>query len=130
MGEFAEQRKPPPDVYQAYRNRIETLRRDAEIDGLTVNETSERDFWSFVKSEPFAHKADVVLVDNGNLRAIWDSEDGTHLGLQFLGDRTLQCVIFRRRQGSSNVSRVAGRDTFEGVAQQVQAFGLKPLLQT
>ena len=129
MAEVADNIRQTLVIGQAYRNRIESLRSDAALDGFLVNKASERDFWSFVKSMPFAQEADVVLVDNGNLRAIWDREDGTHLGLQFLGNRTLQYVIFRRRQGSSNISRVAGRDTFEGVSQQVQAFGLKPLLQ-
>ena len=130
MTEVADRTRQGLAIRQAYRNRIESLRSDAAVDGFLINQASERDFWSFMKSLPFAHKADVVLVNNGNLRAIWDSEDGTHLGLQFLGNRALQYVIFRRRQGSSAISRVAGRDTFEGVTQQVQAFGLKPLLQT
>ena len=129
MAEVTARRQQMLAIRQAYRDRIETLRSDAGLDGFLVNKASERDFWSFAQSVPFAQKADVVLVDNGNLRLIWDSEDGTHLGLQFLGHRTLQYVIFRRRQGNSNISRVAGRDTLEGVAQQIRAFGLGPLLQ-
>ena len=47
--------------YQAYRNRIEALRSDAEFDRFTVNEASERDFWSFFRSMPFLRKAEVYL---------------------------------------------------------------------
>lgn len=116
-------------AYIAYRRRIEALRSDAALDGLAVNESSEKDFWSFVKSLPSARQAEVVLVDNGNLRAIWDGEDGSHIGLQFLGDCTLQYVLFRPRNGTRRISRVAGRDTFDGVQQQVRTFELEPLLR-
>ncbi len=129
MTEFAEQGTPPSGVYEAYRDRIEALRSDAELDGFTVNEASETDFWSFVKSGPFRGKAEVVLADNGNLRAVWDKEDGSHIGLQFLGGRMLQYVIFRRRRGMPHISRVAGRDTFDGVKQQLQTFEIETLLQ-
>ena len=47
--------------YQVYRSRIEVLRSDAELDGFAVNETSERDFWSFVNSVSFVRKAEVYL---------------------------------------------------------------------
>ena len=116
-------------THQTYRLRIEDLRGDAEHDGFTVNEDSEMDFWSFIISMPFACEAEVVFLDNGNLRLIWDDEDGNHFGLQFLGDRMLQYVIFQRRRGTNHISRVAGRDTFDGVKRQVRAFELETLLQ-
>ena len=109
-------------MYRAYRTRIESLISDAALDGFTLSRESERDFWSFVRSVPFARKGELVLLDNGNLRAVWDGEDGSHLGLQFLGDRMLQFVIFRRKKGSGQISRLAGRDTFAGVKEQVRSF--------
>ena len=127
--ELARKKRRILETRQVYRDRIESLRSDAEIDGFAVNKASERDFWSFIKSSPFVRKAELVLLDNGNLRAIWDGEDDCHLGLQFLGERTVQYVVFRRRAGSRHVSRVAGRDTFEGVTRQVRTFELKALLQ-
>lgn len=116
------------DQCQAYQNRIEELRRFAELDGFSVNEASEKDFWSFSNSLPFAREAELVLSDNGNLRAIWDDEDGNHLGLQFLGNGMLQYVIFRQRTGNNHVSRMAGRETFDGVKRQMRKFKLEPLL--
>lgn len=113
---------------QAYRDRIESLRNDAEIDGFSVNSKSEQDFWSFVNSVPFARKANLVLLENGNIRAVWDGKDKRHFGLQFLGEHTVQYVIFQRRAGSRNVSRVAGRDTFTGVKKQVRTFNLQEFL--
>ena len=129
FAEFADKKKQAREAYQAYWSQIEALRSDAELDGFAVNEPSERDFWLFVKSVHSVCKAELVLVDNGNLRAVWDGDDGSHFGLQFLGDHTLQYVIFRRRKGSRHLSRVAGRDTFEGVKRQVRTFELEALLQ-
>ncbi len=128
--ERASRIKQAREMHWGYVIRIEALRGDAMLDGFNVNGASERDFWSFFKSVPFAGKADLVLLDNGNLRAIWSGEDSSHLGLQFLGDRMVQYVIFRRRERSSDISRVAGRDTFEGVKKQLQTFKLDAFLKT
>ena len=117
------------EQYQAYRNRIEELSRFAELDGFSVNQASEKDFWSFFGKTPFVLTAEMVLLDNGNLRVIQDDEDGNHVGLQFLGNGRLQYVIFRRRKRSSHVSRVAGRDTFKGVRRRLRLFELESLLQ-
>ena len=114
--------------YQVYRNRIEELRSDAQLDGFAMNEASEVDFWSFIESISFAQKAGLVLLDNGNLRAVWKGENGSHLGLQFLGNRLVEYVIFKRRQATKYVSRVAGRDTIVGIKKQILASDLTVLM--
>ena len=111
-------------ITHAYHHRIETLRSDAEIEGLAVNNTSEDNFWSFIGSIPSARKAELVLMDNGNFRAVWQDKNGDHLGVQFLGERMTEYVIFKQRQSAGSVSRVAGIDTLEGVITQLQAFDL------
>ena len=117
-----------PEVRQTYRNRIAELREYGLEDGVTVNPASEKDFWAFVKSLPAARPGSLVLMDNGNLRAVWKGEQGSHLGLQFLGRRMVEYVIFKRRPRASKVSRVAGADTFDGVKRQIDAFELSALL--
>ena len=129
FAELGEKIKEAFQTCRAYQNRIETLRGLGVPEGIAVNPSSEQDFWYFVFSVPFAQKAGLVLADNGNLRAIWDGEDGSHLGIQFLGDRMLQYVIFRQRKGICRISRVAGRDSFVGVQKQVRAFDLEALLE-
>ena len=116
-------------ILRAYHHRIETLRNDAEIDGFSVNEGSEANFWSFISSMPSARKAELVLMDNGNFRAVWKDNNGDHLGVQFLGEQMAEYVIFKHRSAVGNVSRVAGIDTLEGVITQLHAFDfdLEPL---
>jgi len=125
----ADRRKLSLGVFFDYGQRIEILRDDGDLDGITVNKASAKDFWSFVESGPFASKAEIVLVDNGNLRAIWDGEDGSHLALQFFGGHMVQYVLFGRRHGSDPVSRVAGRGTLDDVKRQVRNFDLETLLR-
>ena len=127
--ELVEKAKAMKAVYRAFFARIETLRSDAALDGFSLSKASERDFWAFIKSAPFIKKGNLVLMDNGNLRAAWKNNEGNHIGLQFLGNRSIQYVIFKNR-AAGRVSRVAGCDTQKGIERQIRVFDLKPLLHT
>ena len=113
---------------QAYLARIDKLREFARQDGYSLNSDSEADFWSFVASEPHIRRGNLVLIDNGNLRAVWKDGHGAQLGLQFLGGGVVQHVIFKQRESGQPASRVAGRDTIDGVKRQIGAFDLESLL--
>lgn len=126
--ELVEKVKRAQADLQAYKARIEVLRADAAQDGYGLNAASERDFWHFIHSEPFIRKGNLVLMDNGNLRAMWKGEGGSHIGLQFLGGRTVQYVIFTRRAAAGAASRVAGRDSIDGVRLQLESFDLRPVI--
>ena len=112
----------------AYTARIKALRTAAAQDGYELSSESERDFWKFVFAGPQIRRGLLVLMDNGNLRATWKDETGARLGLQFLGGQMVQYVIFKRRETTLPISRVAGRDTFAGLKRQIDAFELHPLL--
>ena len=112
----------------SYLNRISALSSYAEKDGFSLNPESAYDFWHFVVYGPKMPVGDLVLIDNGNLRLVWKDGEGAHLGLQFLGGGTVQFVIFSRRKNSRFTSRVSGRDTFEGIERQIDAFELQSLL--
>jgi hypothetical protein len=114
--------------YDAYIARMKLLRQEASHDGYALNLASEIDFLQFIQSASAIRKGNLVLMDNGNLRAIWKDAQGTHLGLQFLGGRMVQYVIFKRRMNGQHFSRVAGRDSLEGLERQIDAFGLHSLL--
>ena len=117
-----------PITWEAYRNRIEALRGYGEDDEIKVSEDSERDFWAFVHSELLSEKAALFLTDNGNLRAVWKGEDSSHVGIQFLGQQKAEYVIFKRREVSEDVYRVAGVDTLGGVRKRIQDFDLTSLV--
>ncbi len=115
-------------VNQHYLRRIDELRGYANEDGFQVNPASEQDFWSFMGSVNFSRRAGLALMDNGDVCAVWKGDGGSHLSLHFLGDRSVQYVIFKRRSASAKVSRVAGIDTFDGIRKQIGAFDLTQLV--
>ena len=110
-----------------YLPRLRFLRDEAAHDGCVLNPASEIDFRDFVRSAPDIRKGNLVLMDNGNLRATWKDENGTRLGLQFLGGRMVQFMIFKRRLQGQPISRVSGRDSLEGLERQIVAFDLDSL---
>lgn len=111
-----------------YQERLSALHNFAVGDGYSLNQVSVDDFWLFVRTEHDIRKGNVVLIDNGNLRMMWKDRQDSQLGLQFLGNNEIQYVIFKQRHNARHVSRVAGRDTFEGVKRQIAAFDLNSML--
>ena len=112
----------------SYTRRIDELRGYGELEDVRINVNSERGFWSFVPSMPTKNKAQLVLMDNGNLRAIWKDSGSNHIGIQFLGQNSVEYVIFKRRADSEDISRVSGIDTLEGIKRQIHAFDLTSLV--
>lgn len=115
-------------VLDAYRERIATLREYGQADGVALRTESEAAFFEFIKSNAYARRAFLVILDNGNLRAVWQDDDGGHVGVQFHGEQVASCVIFKRRAHGAETSRVAGKDTLDGVREQIRAFGLDGLV--
>ena len=116
------------EIRHSYASRIEFLREEAAEEGITFNENSRRDFWTFIELVPFVRRGRLFLMDNGDLRAVWDDNEDNLVGIQFLGNSSARYVIFKRRTESGFVSRVAGSDTLNGVITQIKAFELDALL--
>ena len=115
-------------VLKAYGERVAELREYGEADGITLRAESEAAFSSFIKSNTYARRASLVLLDNGNLRAVWKDDEGSQVGVQFHGGQVASYVIFKRRDHGEGISRVADTDTLDGVRGQIRAFGLDALV--
>ena len=111
-----------------YDSRLTYLRFEAIQDGCELNLASESDFKAFIRSTLNLHRGNLVVLENGNLRMIWRDSEGTQLGIQFLGGKTIQFVIFKKRTGSEQITRVAGRDSISEITNLVQVFDLQSLL--
>ena len=118
------------DTISAYDDRIGVLKKQASLEGYSLNLASEIDFSSFFGKNPFLQLGHLFLLENGNLRAVWKGENGAHVGLQFLGNGFIQYVIFKQRDTALPVSRVCGRDTVDGIRRQIAAFDLHNVLYT
>ena len=112
----------------AYERRIHELEEQAQPYGYTLRAASKAAFLLFLDRMPQIRQAGLVLMENGNLRAIWKGENGAHLGLQFISPESIQYVIFSRRRYESFISRVAGRDTIDGIIGQIDVFDLHAML--
>ena len=113
---------------KAYKARVEFLEEQARHEGYALNLASRQDFERFALGTDDIRRGGLVLLENGNLRAIWRDGQGTRLGLQFLGGGMAQYVIFKRRTEEGPISRVAGRDTLKGLERQLAAFDMRSLV--
>ncbi len=119
--------KAQRNFVSSYRSRIEYLRSEATHDGYPLNKDSEADFWQFVRLASSIRRAGLVLMDNGNLRAVWKDSQGSRIGLQFLGDGMAQYVMFGRNGSERQRSRVSGRASLGAVLRQIEVFDLGEL---
>ena len=118
------------DTASAYKDRIRVLKEQAEFDGYLLSQPSKAAFLEFIERNPRIKRGRLLLMENGNLRAVWKGENGAHLGLQFRDRQSIQYVIFKQRKPSAPVSRVSGSDTMEGISRQIEAFDLGNVLYT
>ena len=111
---------------QAYETRIQVLRGyAAEDDDIEeVNEDSINDFWAFMRATGFERQAGLVLLDSGDLRAVWRENDGHDVGLRFLGNQQIMHVIFKREADGQIAKRAVGTDSFDGVLKRIKDLAL------
>ena len=107
---------------RAYEARIKVLRAYASEDDdiEKVNEDSINDFWAFMKITGFSRQAGLVLLDGGDLRAVWRENDGHDVGLRFLGNQEIMYVIFKRDAGGQITKRAVGSGSFDKVVKQIK----------
>ena len=119
---------PGNGVTTSCRRRIRELDAFARSEGSHVNPASERTFWRFFSQHPFGAEPGLVLLDSGNLRAIWGDMKPTHVGLQFLPNDQIQYVIFARPPSAPAVTRSRGRAGIADIPRLLAGYGLTDLL--
>ena len=115
-------------VATSCRRRIRELDDFARSEGFRVNPASKRTFWRFFERCPFATQPGLVLLDNGNLRAVWGDMRPTHVGLQFLPNGQIQYVLFARPPYSHGVMRGRGRAGAANIPTLLEGHGLADVL--
>ncbi len=116
------------ETRRTYQRRIKELERFGALDNIAPNSDSKKDFWHFVTSEPAVCKAGLVLLDNGNLRAVWKGSDKSRIGMEFRGGRMIRYVIFKYSPAGKSVRRIVGTATLDEVKQQICKLDLKQLV--
>ena len=111
-----------------YEERLAFLRQEAQDEGIGLRAASRQDFESLVSGAPKVRRAELVLLDNGNLRAFWeDPEDTAQLGLQFLGEGEVQYVLLRREPGSEWLPHAVGQMPLTGLEHWLTEYDLRSL---
>lgn len=112
------------DLRLAILNRCRDLERDAREERAPFSTASNRDLRVFLQRFDVKSKPSLFLLDTGNLRAEWRSDDGSFVGLQFLGVGRVQYVTFAKRPEPLRVSRAAGRELLAKVPDVLRGAGL------
>ena len=92
-------------AYMKYKSRIAQLQSFAEEDSISVNLASQREFLEFAYSDPSMRQASLVLLDNGNFRAAWRTDE-QKIGAQFFGDGMAQLSISRQNGDGKTIRKV------------------------
>ena len=116
------------DGIHAHTERIDELEEQARPYGYSLNIGSKATFARFLEQPHEVQRPGLVLMENGNLRAVWKGEKDLQIGLQFLDNGNVQYVIFRKRDDSNKVSRAYGQDSLKGIRMQIEAFDLTELV--
>ena len=113
-------------VRKGYRIRIDALRVAAELEGFEIPRDSEDDFWRFINDTPFWRRANLVLRPSGNLRLVWTGPGESQVGIEFLGNQTVQYVIFKDHLDRRGLIPLADRATFDWVKGKIEEVALTP----
>jgi hypothetical protein len=108
--------------------RLIELKDWAVSEQVTMSSRSASDLSSFLNIASVRRSPALYLLDNGNVRAVWKGGRDEQIGLQFLGGREVQFVLFSRRNDPEIAVRSCGRDTINGVLDQIQALKLDRLV--
>lgn len=129
FGTYATQVRVARPRRDEYRARLAFLQQEARLEGFDLSVASRRDFDSLVSGASDVRRAELVLLDNGNLRAFWeDAEDTAQLGLQFLGNGEVQHVLLRREPEAEWLPYDAGRMPLTDLERWLTEHGLRSLV--
>jgi hypothetical protein len=99
--------KSPAALSSEISARIRLLRIESFLESVPFSESSLTDFEAFYRENSPRKKPAIFLTDTGNIRALWKVGE-EQIGLQFLGNREIQFVIFSTRANSKAMNRLAG----------------------
>jgi hypothetical protein len=108
--------------------RIGELKRLGSEEGLPWSTASEEDFWAFMWAQPTLREPGLILMDSGNLRAMWRDASGEQVGLEFRGYSQVYFVFFARRAEGPVMARSAGEDSIARIGEKIAADNLTGLV--
>lgn len=111
-----------PDISNTIRRiskRVATLKDYAETEGFPFSSSSETSLKEFI-AEYNLDKPSIFLLKNGNLRAVWRSED-VQIGLQFFGGNKGQLIVLDGEGTKPN--QITGQHNLDKLCMLVEGAG-------
>lgn len=110
---------------QEYSDRIEYLRELGTDEEILINLDSRSGFWQLMDTIPDAQRAEVVLLENGNLRVFWRSENNDYFGLEVLDDDSVRALVRHRTADDEAVTLRAGPGSMSEIVREIEAHGFE-----
>lgn len=110
-----------------FRQRMNVLRAAAFEEGLRVNSASGADLKQFVLATDLREPS-IVLMDNGNFRAVWRGEHRALVGVQFVGNGGVRLLAFGPSQVEGHRTEIVARLAVGRVLDLVAHHGFQDLL--
>ena len=113
-----------------HQERIEQLRRYGIEDGIRINPESEQGLRRFMSCQPARNEPTVFLMDQGQLRAIWehDGRPEDQLALLFRSREEAHYVIFHDHPEEARVYRKQGTAHLEEIPRLIRENRLEELV--
>ena len=111
-----------------YDERLSFLEEEGNLDGVSLNPDSISGFMEFIEKYMPTVSGGLVLIDNGNIRAVWNSNCESFVGIQFLNRQLTEYVLFSQTSPSLPVSRSFGQASIDSVMNQIEALELNWML--
>ena len=113
-----------------YTQRIAHFRQQGELENISINSDSQSAFWQLLDRIPHARRAEIVLLDNGNLRTYWRNEIREYVGLELINDQSLRCLMYKRTQSGEFDTTVMRSLTISEMLETIDALGMLPILNS
>ena len=112
-----------------YYQRIAELRDLTIGEEFSLSQKSERYFWDFFQTLRPVREAELAIISDGTLSAIWDGNNGDYVGVEFLNDGKLLYTIFKGEMDSADRICEADYGHIEDVESRIRHYNLDTLLR-
>jgi hypothetical protein len=122
IASLARKVKSKLEILSSIGARVAELQQSARDDEEPFSEISHIDFRQFLGNLALTRRPSIFLLENGVLSAVWDNPKGELVSLQFLGNSSIQYVLFRQEENSKDLTSIAGVDDFARVLAKLDNF--------
>ncbi len=119
-------RELKPNWLESFEKRLNQLKTLSKDEDLSFNKLSSVCARNFVQKTAAYARPSIFLLTNGNIRLLWENSQNEQVGLQFMGNKQIQYVIFVQRDGL--MAELMGVDKIVGVQRLLKDQGIRKIV--